>query len=548
MARQREERRARPRVTPQDVRNNANTGSRTAGFFSLPKGIRTWDPPKANTYDIDFLAYEVKTSQHPDRVNNVVPGALWYKHPFVIFRKVGVNQTDVVSPATVGKPCPLMEQYNALREDYEANKVKIRAMGMQKWTAFVIADPDDPEKVAVYATSDGKFWTADAGLKNEMDQADDDKLLFWYPEGGHTLACRFADATFTPEGGGSQKFIQCTRIDFKPRPDMDEDEVIAKTPCLEECFNILDYSVLEKMYYGDEDPLPNSPTGTAPQAPQRKAATPAAAPAPAKPAPKATPSGTSRGKATTPPPPPAEEPEVVEEDGHEGPPFAEGDKVTFESTFDGVDKTVLGVVKSVDETNQECCVEDQESGDEFDVPWAELLIDKDAGNDEAPGEETAEEGAEDAGTAPEEDNDGAPAEENAGAAPTGDRVKAKADRKPKVGERVETDTKLVGTVTKVDGDDVSIKLDTGAAKVIDKDDIAYYIGGAAPAGKPAAAPKADAPKAFAEGDNVLHNGKEVKIVKLKELKARVEDDKGDLNWVELAKLTHKPKAAARRGK
>ena len=80
---------------------------------------------------------------------------------------------------------------------------------------------------------------------------DDEKLAFYDVKGGQTLKVRFSDATFS-----GQKYLEATRFDFSDRDDMDEDEVLAKTVCLEEALIVLPYEKIKDMFDGEEAAAP----------------------------------------------------------------------------------------------------------------------------------------------------------------------------------------------------------------------------------------------------------------------------------------------------
>ncbi|MCK9520637.1 MAG: hypothetical protein M0R74_16680, partial [Dehalococcoidia bacterium] len=104
------------------VSRNAAKQSRGAqyGHLNLPKGIRIFkEEPKARV-DLDILPYEVTSDVHPDRDDEygiAVPGELWYKRPYWLHRNIGSNNTTVVCPTSIKKPCPICEYRAQLLKD-----------------------------------------------------------------------------------------------------------------------------------------------------------------------------------------------------------------------------------------------------------------------------------------------------------------------------------------------------------------------------------------------------------------------------------------------
>lgn len=233
----------RKRVSRDKVRENAKTGGGGGKLLRLPSGVSSWTPEKSGKHLINILPYEVKVSNHPDSVEK---GGVWYKRPFGVHRSVGPEQTKIVCPTSIGKPCPICEHAKKLRVNYEANKEAISAINPQKWVMFNIQSPDDPEQVAVFAFSRGKFA---AVLEDEIQQQTDDTNLFFYDcnEDGRTLIVRFKDDKHM-----GQAFIQADRIDFKPRPAMDEEEVFSKTVDLDSILIVLPYAQIKGMFNADD--------------------------------------------------------------------------------------------------------------------------------------------------------------------------------------------------------------------------------------------------------------------------------------------------------
>lgn len=254
----------RRRVSREEVRANAaKGGAGGSSYLTLPAGIREWSPDKAGTFRLNVLPYEVTDKSHPDGVE---PGVLWYKRPFAVHKNVGPNEDRVVCPSTVGQPCPICQEAKRLaKEDYEANKESIKALNPQKFVAYNITDPDDEDKVAVFAYSRGKFAAA---LEKELEEGDDSILNFYdVTKDGKTLKVRFSDAEFS-----GQKYLECTRIDFLDREAMDEDEVLGKVANLDSIFPVLSYEKLKAMFSQTDEDKPEEDEEETPKKKPAKAA------------------------------------------------------------------------------------------------------------------------------------------------------------------------------------------------------------------------------------------------------------------------------------
>lgn len=237
----------RKRVSRDKIRENAEKGSRGGSdWFVLPEGVGRWSPEKAARYNIDMVPYEVKTDSHPDDVEK---DCLWYKFPFNVHHGIGVNGDSVVCPTSVGKRCPICEKREQLRkEDSEEYAEVIKALRFQKFVAYNILDPENEGQIAILVLSRGKLATC---LEDELkDPENEGNLLFFDTnEDGRTLRVRFSHDSF--EG---RKFLLATKIDFKPRDEMDEDEILDATVCLEEALIVIPYDKLKAMFLQEETP------------------------------------------------------------------------------------------------------------------------------------------------------------------------------------------------------------------------------------------------------------------------------------------------------
>ena len=243
----RSKKRRRKRLSGDQVRRNAQQGSGGAQWLTLPAGVKDWTPDKAGRYILDILPYEVSDEHHPDGVE---PGYLWYKRQFTVHHNVGAEESSVVCPRSAGQRCPICDYRDKLGRD--ANEDTIKSLKGQKYVMMNMRDPEDEDSVVVFLMSYGKFFGADAGLQKEILEGDEEILNFFDTEGGKTLKVRFSEESYM-----GRKFLRCTRIDFKDRPDLDEDETLEKTVNLDECLNVMPYEKLKSLFLqlaGDAEP------------------------------------------------------------------------------------------------------------------------------------------------------------------------------------------------------------------------------------------------------------------------------------------------------
>ena len=233
----------RKRVSREDVRRKARESNSGQNWFILPADVRQFAPEKSGKFEMDILPYEVTSKHHPDEIT---PKELWYQYLFRVHHKVGPDEKSLVCPTSINKPCPICEEVKELKQKYKENEDTIKAIQGQQYMMYNIIDPDDPDKVALFVFSIGKFANL---LEEEVADADEEDLDFYHAEGGKMLRVRFSDKSH--EGFS---FIKATKIDFKPRDDMDEEEILEKTVNLDECLKIIDYNKLNGLFlHLDED-------------------------------------------------------------------------------------------------------------------------------------------------------------------------------------------------------------------------------------------------------------------------------------------------------
>ncbi len=242
----RRSKRKRKRVSREDVKRNAvEGGSGGSNWFTLPDGVGSWAPEKAASHMMDFLPYEVTDKNHPDKVEL---GVLWYKRQFGVHHGIGVQNASYVCPRSINKPCCICEARDKLiSNDRDKHEKVIGDLKPQQFVAYNVFHPEEDDKIAVFCVSWGKFAQT---LDKELKEQDEEVLDFFLPdEGGMTLKVRFSDASYA-----GRPYLEATRIDFRDRKDMDEEEILERTVNLDEMLNVLPYDKLKDTFLQiDED-------------------------------------------------------------------------------------------------------------------------------------------------------------------------------------------------------------------------------------------------------------------------------------------------------
>ena len=239
-------RKERKRASKSDVRNNASKGGGSGmSWFTTQDGVDEWKPEKAGRYLINVLPYEIKAKDHPDGID---AGTVWYKLPFKVHHGVGPNSQSLICPTSFNRPCPICEAGRKMKDDPDTDEETLRAFNPQRFVAYNIQHPDDEDRVALLVLSYGKFAKH---LEKELKEDVDEENVYFYDttDEGRTLKVRFSQETFA-----GREYLQASRIDFVPRGEMDEDEVLGKTVCLDEALNILPYDKIKALFFQEEIP------------------------------------------------------------------------------------------------------------------------------------------------------------------------------------------------------------------------------------------------------------------------------------------------------
>jgi len=220
------------------------------GYLILPKGVNLFKEEEGKFY-LDFMPYVVTIDNHPDKnvkEDFAVKDSLWYKLPFRIHKKIGVDEDFVVCPTTFGLKCPICE-YRAKRvkegpgdlkaEDFKAELAGLRFSKRNLYVVIPYGSKKHEEKPHIFDVSDYLF-------QELLDKEIKDKEKFTgFPdlEEGYTLVVRFEEKKFN-----NSKYFAANRIDFEAR-DPYEDSILDEIPNLDACLQILTYDELYMKFF-----------------------------------------------------------------------------------------------------------------------------------------------------------------------------------------------------------------------------------------------------------------------------------------------------------
>jgi len=224
-------------------RERAEQGS--SDMFNLPKDSQLFKVDSTGIKRIDIIPYTIGKGNP-----NADEGSFYWERTFFAHRNIGVNNEMVVCPArTNKKPCPICEHMAKLQKDPEADEAIVKALSPSRRMLLNVRDmKKDSDKVKLWHISHWYFGKAiDEALAAAYEDHDDNMDNFCDPKGGHYLKC-VAETGFEGQG------YNIARVDFIPRKEDLDDDILGEAVCLDEILVIKDYDELKEMFFaGDKD-------------------------------------------------------------------------------------------------------------------------------------------------------------------------------------------------------------------------------------------------------------------------------------------------------
>ncbi len=239
----RRERREREGSTSRDA-NHRSGGDWTT--ISIPEGISVF-VPKEGTYRFDIVPYKV------GKGNKYAREGRWYwERSFFVHQRVGPNNESWTCPAkTADLPCPICEYRTQLAKDPKGNQDLVKKLRPKERQLFLIHEIIKNEDKPVVQLYESSYKTFGELLDTNRKDAEDDEVHiveFDDETAGSYLKCFYRE-----KDAGDFKYIECYKIEFKPRPDGLEEELLQHGICLDEVVKILPYDKLKSLFH--QEPL-----------------------------------------------------------------------------------------------------------------------------------------------------------------------------------------------------------------------------------------------------------------------------------------------------
>ena len=202
--------------------------------LNLSEGVELYKAEKG-TAEFDVIPYVVSVDTHPE----VKKGEVWYERTYLAHRNIGPEEKAIVCPRTVGKRCPICEEYQRLNKDPDADEDMVKGLKAKERELFNVVMKDGDGAIMVMDISVHLFGLL---LEQEILEGEDSNASFAELKGGKTLKVRWEPKTM-----GKNKFVEAARIDFEDRDDFGK-EVLEAAVDLDKILKIMSYEEIEEIF------------------------------------------------------------------------------------------------------------------------------------------------------------------------------------------------------------------------------------------------------------------------------------------------------------
>jgi len=228
-----------PRMNRERVRERAVENSRSSGGSTTYNTGLDFFKPVKGTQMVRILPYIVTDSNHPDRVPE---GELWYRRPMKVHFGVGPEEKARICPTTMGKRCPICEYGLERRRSGDASDDELKQLKPKDRDLYLVCDPANPEEIMSWEISFHNFTKM---LNREINENPDELAGFADLVDGMDLKVRFSETSM-----GVNKFLEADRIDFVPRRNPVDINILRELPKLDDCLIVMDFKALEAEFLG----------------------------------------------------------------------------------------------------------------------------------------------------------------------------------------------------------------------------------------------------------------------------------------------------------
>lgn len=219
--------------------------TKSSGFggahLKVPEGVKLFKP-KAGVMLLDILPFPAgEGNPHADE------GIMHWERTYFLHRGIGANSDSFVCPRlTFKERCPICEhRQKLLKESADDNEELIKDLAAKERQLFNVVNRREPDAgVQLWDISYhlfGRLLIARIRDSDEEDGWDE----FFHLESGQGLTLKVG---FVEESYAGRAYCKAETIDFKPRKEDYDDDVIADIRVLDDLLVVPDYDSLKKTF------------------------------------------------------------------------------------------------------------------------------------------------------------------------------------------------------------------------------------------------------------------------------------------------------------
>lgn len=237
--------RARARQEKRKVSARKMAEEHKSGFsskcYKINDDTKLFIVKKEEVKRIDIIPYVV-----PEGAKNpyAEPGDLHMERTYYSHRDIGPDgDMYPCMKKTFGKPCPICDHRQHMLKDPDSDAEAIKQMAPKERQLWNVFDHDDPDRGA--QLWDFSFHLFGKLMNSRVNNADEEDGYEFYadPDEGMTLKVGFEEKSF-----GGNTFYEATTIDFKPRRQPLEDELLDKALVLDSLLIEYEYDELKEIF------------------------------------------------------------------------------------------------------------------------------------------------------------------------------------------------------------------------------------------------------------------------------------------------------------
>lgn len=213
-------------------------------WFSVPDGMEVYQLKAGKKNLIDILPYIVQTKSNPETAK----GDPDYLLSLWVHRSIGIKKEDIVCLKQYGKPCPICEEVERLKDDdADGNKTLIDSIKGKHRVLYNVIDLKDDGKHKLFESA---YFTMERKLLAEAEDSENGTIIFADPEEGYSVRIKGIEDSFN-----GNDFISLESLDLVERDEQYEESIIDDMIALDTLIEILSYEEIEKKFFGvpDED-------------------------------------------------------------------------------------------------------------------------------------------------------------------------------------------------------------------------------------------------------------------------------------------------------